>query len=113
MTPTVSQPPSCRGTKALARSYSPAARAVSSRMTRALLLTWVTWMFPAPDGALLAYGSSPNGSEMSMLKVLNVVTGAHLSDTITRTRVGTVAGSLRGRPSGTSATREEDRPARQ
>ena len=49
------------------------------------------WMFPSPDGALLAYGSSPNGSEMSTLKILNVVNGAHLPDTITRTRACSVA----------------------
>ncbi len=49
------------------------------------------WMFPSPDGALLAYGTSPGGSEMSTLKVLDVKTGAHLPDTITRTRACSVA----------------------
>jgi prolyl oligopeptidase len=49
------------------------------------------WMFPSQDGALLAYGSSPDGSEMSTLKVLDVATGRHLPDTITRTRACTVA----------------------
>ncbi|SIN79896.1 prolyl oligopeptidase [Singulisphaera sp. GP187] len=49
------------------------------------------WMFPSPDGSLLAYGSSPNGSEMSTLKVLNVANGEHLTDTISRTRACTVA----------------------
>jgi prolyl oligopeptidase len=49
------------------------------------------WMFPSPDGALLAYGVSPNGSEMSTLKILDVATGTHLADEITRTRASTVA----------------------
>lgn len=49
------------------------------------------WMYPSPDGGLLAYGTSPNGSEMSTLKVLNIVTGEHLTDTIPRTRACTVA----------------------
>lgn len=49
------------------------------------------WMFPSPDGSLLAYGASPNGSEMSTLKILNVTTGEHLADMITRTRACTVA----------------------
>lgn len=49
------------------------------------------WMFPSPDGALLAYGTSPNGSEMSTLRMLNVVTGELLPDTIPRTRACTVA----------------------
>ena len=49
------------------------------------------WMFPSPDGALLAYGTSPNGSEMSTLKLLDVATGARLPDSIPRTRACTVA----------------------
>lgn len=49
------------------------------------------WMFPSPDGSLLAYGVSPNGSEMSTLKVLDVVTRQHLPDSISRTRACTVA----------------------
>lgn len=49
------------------------------------------WMFPSPDGSLLAYGVSPNGSEMSTLKILEVGTGGHLPDSITRTRACTVA----------------------
>jgi prolyl oligopeptidase len=49
------------------------------------------WMFPSQDGALLAYGVSPDGSEMSTLKVLDVATGEHLPDEITRTRACTVA----------------------
>ncbi len=49
------------------------------------------WMFPAPDGALLAYGTSANGSEMSTLRVLDVATGKPLPDEITRTRACTVA----------------------
>ncbi len=55
------------------------------------------WMFPSPDGSLLAYGISPNGSEMSTLKILNVADGTHLPDTITRTRANTVAWEPSGR----------------
>jgi prolyl oligopeptidase len=55
------------------------------------------WMFPSPDGSLLAYGSSPNGSEMSTLRVLNVANGEHLADTISRTRACTVAWEPSGR----------------
>lgn len=55
------------------------------------------WMFPSRDGSLLAYGSSPNGSEMSTLKVLNVATGEHLPDVIPRTRACTVAWEPSGR----------------
>ena len=55
------------------------------------------WMYPSPDGSLLAYGISPNGSEMSTLKVLNVADGTHLPDTITRTRANTVAWEPSGR----------------
>ena len=54
-------------------------------------------MYPSPDGSLLAYGISPNGSEMSTLKVLNVADGTHLPDTITRTRANTVAWEPSGR----------------
>ena len=49
------------------------------------------WMFPSPDGSLLAYGASPNGSEMSTLKILEVATGRPLPDSISRTRACTVA----------------------
>ena len=49
------------------------------------------WLFPTPDGALVAYGTSPSGSELSTLKILDVATGEHLSDTIPRTRACTVA----------------------
>jgi len=49
------------------------------------------WMYPTSDGTLLAYGTSPSGSELSTLKVLNVATGEHLADSIPRTRACTVA----------------------
>ncbi len=55
------------------------------------------WLYPSPDGSLVAYGSSPNGSEMSTLKVRDVATGRDLPDTITRTRACTVAWEPSGR----------------
>ncbi len=55
------------------------------------------WMFPSQDGALLAYGVSPDGSEMSTLKVLDVATGKHLPDEISRTRACTMAWEPSGR----------------
>jgi prolyl oligopeptidase len=48
------------------------------------------WYFPSPDGALVAYGTSKNGSEQSTLFIRNVRTGKDLEDTITRTRYASV-----------------------
>ena len=55
------------------------------------------WMFPSPDGSLVAYGVSPNGSEMSTLKVLDVASGKLLPDEISRTRACSVAWEPSGR----------------
>jgi len=44
------------------------------------------WWHPSPDGALLAYGLSEGGNELSMLHVMDVATGALLADRIDRTR---------------------------
>ncbi|MEP6686723.1 MAG: prolyl oligopeptidase family serine peptidase [Gemmatimonadales bacterium] len=58
--------------------------------------TAVDWYYPSDDGALLAYGLSENGSEQSVLHVLDVVRGVTLSDRIPRTR----AADLAWRPDG-------------
>jgi prolyl oligopeptidase len=48
--------------------------------------TALDWFYPSDDGALLAYGISENGSEESVLQVLDVRTGALLADRIPDTR---------------------------
>jgi prolyl oligopeptidase len=44
------------------------------------------WWYPSRDGRVLAYGLSRDGTEQSTLYLLDVATGAALSDTIARTR---------------------------
>jgi prolyl oligopeptidase len=53
--------------------------------------TALDWYYPSDDGALLAYGLSENGSEQSVLHVLDVVTGTPLPDRIPRTRAADLA----------------------
>jgi prolyl oligopeptidase len=53
--------------------------------------TALDWYFPSDDGALLAYGLSENGSEESVLRVLEVATGVNLPDQIPDTRACDVA----------------------
>ncbi|HEX5386672.1 MAG TPA: prolyl oligopeptidase family serine peptidase [Gemmatimonadales bacterium] len=53
--------------------------------------TALDWYFPSEDGRLLAYGLSENGSEASVLHVLDVSTGAPLSDRIPHARAAEVA----------------------
>lgn len=53
--------------------------------------TALDWYFPSEDGALLAYGLSENGSEESVLRVLQVATGVNLPDQIPDTRACDVA----------------------
>ena len=48
------------------------------------------WWYPSHDGALVAYGRSDAGSEMSTLYVRDVVKGVDLSDAIPRTQYATV-----------------------
>jgi prolyl oligopeptidase len=48
--------------------------------------TALDWYYPSQDGSLLAYGLSQNGSEESVLQVLEVASGRHLSDQIPRMR---------------------------
>jgi prolyl oligopeptidase len=53
--------------------------------------TALDWFYPSEDGRLLAYGISENGSEQSVLHVLEVESGALLPDRIPRTRAADLA----------------------
>jgi prolyl oligopeptidase len=52
------------------------------------------WWVPSEDGKYLAYGTSPSGSEMSTLHVIETATGKLLPDTIERTRAASIAWML-------------------
>ena len=49
------------------------------------------WYQPSENGKYVAYGTSPSGSEMSTLHVIETKTGTILPDTIERTRAASVA----------------------
>ena len=49
------------------------------------------WFQPSENGKYVAYGTSPSGSEMSTLHVIETKTGTVLPDTIERTRAASVA----------------------
>jgi prolyl oligopeptidase len=49
------------------------------------------WYHPSENGKYLAYGTSPSGSEMSTLHILETKTGKVLPDVIERTRAASVA----------------------
>jgi len=49
------------------------------------------WWFPSRDGKLVAYGLSKDGSEKSVLHIIDVTTGKNLEDTIDRTRACSIA----------------------
>src|SRR5688572_22372414 len=49
------------------------------------------WYYPSDDGRLLAYGLSENGSEQSVLRVMDVDSGAALPDRIPHTRAADLA----------------------
>lgn len=49
------------------------------------------WWFPAHDGKYVAYGASPNGSEISTLRVIETATGKLLPEQIERTRGASIA----------------------
>ena len=49
------------------------------------------WYHPSENGKYLAYGTSPSGSEMSTLHILETKTGTALPDTIERTRACSIA----------------------
>mgnify|MGYP001432726771 CR=1 FL=1 len=53
--------------------------------------TALDWYFPSPDGRMLAYGLSDDGSEQSVLQVLEVASGRVLGDRIDRTRAADLA----------------------
>jgi prolyl oligopeptidase len=49
------------------------------------------WWRPTHDGKLVAFGTSPNGSEVSTLQVIETATGKLLPEKIWRTRAASVA----------------------
>jgi prolyl oligopeptidase len=53
--------------------------------------TALDWYFPSNDGRLLAYGLSEDGSEESVLHVMDVVSGLVFEDRIVRTRAADLA----------------------
>src|SRR6266436_3412475 len=52
------------------------------------------WWTPSEDGKYVAYGTSPSGSEMSTLHVIETATGQLLPDSIERTRAVSLAWML-------------------
>jgi prolyl oligopeptidase len=53
--------------------------------------TALDWYYPSEDGKLLAYGLSENGSEESVLHLMELDTGERLPDRIPRMRAASVA----------------------
>jgi prolyl oligopeptidase len=53
--------------------------------------TALDWFYPSRDGRLLAYGLSEDGSEESVLQVLDVSRGRHLPDRIPHMRAASLA----------------------
>jgi prolyl oligopeptidase len=53
--------------------------------------TALDWFYPSRDGRLLAYGLSEDGSEESVLHLLDVESGRHLPDRISRMRAASLA----------------------
>lgn len=49
------------------------------------------WWYPSDDGKYVAYGTSPNGSEISTLQVIETTTGRLLPEKIWRTRAASIA----------------------
>jgi prolyl oligopeptidase len=49
------------------------------------------WFEPSEGGRYVAYGTSPSGSEMSTLHIIETKTGTLLPDTIERTRAASIA----------------------
>jgi len=52
------------------------------------------WYQPSENGKYVAYGTSPSGSEMSTLHIIETKTGTVLPDTIERTRAASIAWTL-------------------
>jgi prolyl oligopeptidase len=53
--------------------------------------TALDWYYPSEDGRLLAYGLSQDGSEESVLQILDLDSGHHLPDRIPRMRAASLA----------------------
>ena len=53
--------------------------------------TALDWFYPSEDGRLLAYGLSENGSEESVLHLLDLESGRHLPDRIPHMRAAALA----------------------
>ncbi|MEY2402283.1 MAG: prolyl oligopeptidase [Ilumatobacteraceae bacterium] len=51
----------------------------------------IDWFEPSPDGSLIAIGLSEGGTEQSTLSVIDVRSGAQLSDSIPNTRASSIA----------------------
>jgi prolyl oligopeptidase len=49
------------------------------------------WWYPSEDGRYVAFGTSPNGSELSTLQVIEVESGKLLAENIERTRAASIA----------------------
>ncbi|HLK07092.1 MAG TPA: prolyl oligopeptidase family serine peptidase [Candidatus Angelobacter sp.] len=49
------------------------------------------WWYPSEDGRYVAFGTSPNGSELSTLQVIEASSGRLLAEKIERTRAASVA----------------------
>src|SRR6478609_4166484 len=49
------------------------------------------WWYPSEDGKYVAFGTSPNGSELSTLQVIDTGSGVLLAEKIERTRAASVA----------------------
>ena len=49
------------------------------------------WWYPSEDGRYVAFGTSPNGSELSTLQVIETSTGKLLAEKIERTRAASLA----------------------
>jgi prolyl oligopeptidase len=49
------------------------------------------WWYPSEDGKYVAFGTSPNGSELSTLQVIDAGSGALLTEKIERTRAASLA----------------------
>jgi prolyl oligopeptidase len=53
--------------------------------------TALDWWYASEDGKYVAYGTSPSGSEISTLRVIETATGKLLPDSIDRTRAASLA----------------------
>ena len=49
------------------------------------------WWYPSENGKYVAFGTSPNGSELSTLQVVETSTGKVLAEKIERTRAASLA----------------------